>query len=305
MPEQPWQSHCQRADALLDLGRAEEAFGQAKKALGLDIQQSEPWFEACRALLSLSRGEEALEHADAGLVRRPESAWGHRLRSSALSMRSRPTEALGEADEAMKLTPHEPLAMRRRARCLYALDRDEEALTQVDESIGTDPESHYGYGLRSAITLYLKRFDASETACRAGLELSPGNVELLSRLGDVLRKKGQPLDAMAAYRDAILANPTDPRPKKGMKAAMDALREPGGVKIVLVLFSVLVFILPVILVRSVLPKGLILVLWMSALTGGASLGVWLSEHWVVAKVRRRDPALWDLWLRVQSEQKQG
>jgi tetratricopeptide (TPR) repeat protein len=301
MAERTWKSYCQHADALLDMGRPEEALKSARKALGLDIQQSEAWFEACRALLALSRAEEALEHADEGLQRSPESSWGHRLRSTALSMLSRHTEALAEADEALRLTPEEPLAMRRRARCLYSLDRDEEALEQVDDAIAKDPESHYGHALRSAITLYLKRYAEAEVAARRGLELSPGNVELLSRLGDILRSQGRHLDAMAAYRDAIRSDPTDVRAKKGMRAAVDELREGRGLLPLITILAMLAAIIAVIFLGLLLPKWMIPLLVIAAIIGGLVLGTKLNEWRLRAKVRRVDPALWAVWERVSAE----
>ncbi|MFT5683112.1 MAG: tetratricopeptide (TPR) repeat protein [Myxococcota bacterium] len=299
MAERTWKSYCKHADALLDMGRAEEAFQSARRALALDIQQSEAWFEACRALLALDRAEEALRHADEGLQRKPDSSWGHRLRSTALSMLTRYSEALEEADEALRLTPEEPLAMRRRARCLYTLDRDEEALEQVDGAIAKDPESHYGYSLRSAITLYLKRFDEAEEAARTGLELSPGNVELLSRLGDILRKKGSNLEAMAAYRDAVRSDPTDARPKRGMKAAAEALRSQGYAMLLVSFMAA--GVVSAILLSLVLSDWIHTILYIVGLLGGLGLGVWANERRLRWRVERLDPGLWELWRRVEKE----
>lgn len=305
MAERTWKSYCKHADALLDMGRAAEALQSAQKALALDIQQSEAWFEACRALLAMDRAEEALSHAEEGLQRKPESSWGHRLRSTALSMLSRHTEALEEADEALRLAPEEPLAMRRRARCLYSLDRDEEALSQVDAAISLDPESHYGYSLRSSITLYLKRFEEAEVAARKGLELRPDSVELLSRLGDILRKKGAHLDAMSAYRDAIRADPTDRRPKRGMKESAEALRGGRSAQLLLVLGCMLAGVVGAIWLQLRLPEQVpdwtITIFLLFGIFGGLLLGTILNERRWRWRVERRDPELWELWQRVARE----
>ena len=299
MAERTWKAYCKHADALLEMGRASEALQSAQKALALDIQQSEPWFEGCRALLAMDRADEALQHAEEGLQRKPASSWGHRLRSTAFSMLSRHSEALEEADEALRLTPEEPLAMRRRARCLYSLDRDEEALAQVNAAISTDPESHHGYSLRSAITLYLKRFDEAEVAARKGLELCPESVELLSRLGDILRKKGQPLDAMAVYRDAIRADPTDKRPKRGMKAAAELVRGRGFTWVIVTCIAA--GIVGAFLLSLILPDWTHVVLYLVGVFGGLGAGLWVQERRWRGRIERRDPGLWVLWRRVEKE----
>jgi len=305
MTERTWKSYCRHADVLLDMGRAAEALQSARKALALDIQQSEPWFEGCRALLAMDRAEEALQHAEEGLQRKPDSSWGHRLRSTAFSMLSRSTEALEEADEALRLTPEEPLAMRRRARCLYALDRDEEALAQVDTAISMDPESHHGYSLRAAITLYLKRLDEAEAAARKGLRLCPDSVELLSRLGDILRKKGQPLDAMAAYRDAILSDPTNEQPKRGIKVAAESVRGRGFTWVIVTCTTVGVFgaflLSPILLDWTQIRAWTIIALYLFGVFGGLGVGTWAHERRWRWRIERHDPALWVLLKRVEGE----
>ena len=278
MAERTWKSYCKHADALLDMGRPEAALKSAKKALGLDIQQSEAWFEACRALLALGRAEEALVHAESGLQRSPSSSWGHRLRSTALSMLERHTEALEEADEALRLTPDEPLVMRRRARCLYALDRDDEALEQVDAAIAADPKNHYGYGLRATIALYLKRLDEAEVAVREGLSLSPGNVELLCRLGAILRKQGQPLAAMLAYRDALRLDPTDDRPKQGIQASGKELRAERGCLLRLLQRYALLAAVVCAAIALEVPDGVLFVSAGLAVIGGIGLDSMLERR---------------------------
>lgn len=301
MAERTWKSYCKHADALLDLGRGAEALESAQRALGLDIQQSESWFQVCRALLLLDRSREALVHAESGLLHAPDSSWGHRLRSTALSMLGRHAEALEEADEALRLAPDEPLVMRRRARCLYALDRDEEALTQTDESIGLDPENHHGHALRAAITLYLKRLDEAESAVRAGLALAPGNVELLCRLGDILRNQGQPLEAMRTYRDALQIDPTDARPKKGIQAAGQAMRTRQGCVVRVLLRYVLIAVAVLIGIALEVSDPLLVLSVVLALLGGIGLDFALREFRFRARLLRAEPGLLELWQRVESQ----
>ena len=301
MAERTWKSYCKHADALLDMGRAEAALESAQRALGLDIQQSEAWFEACRALLALGRAEEALVHAESGLQRRPDSPWGHRLRSTALSMLERHAEALEEADEAIRLSPDEALGMRRRARCLYALDRDEEALEQAEAANAADPESHYGYALHATIALYLKRLGEAEAAARQGLALAPGNVELLCRLGDILRMQDQPLEAMLAYRDALRIDPTEARPKQGIRASGKELRAWRGCLLRMLLLYTMLGAMVVAALALEVSNALLLGLVVLTMLAGIGLESVLTERRFRTRLQRADPGLLELWRQVEAE----
>ena len=48
----PYALHVRRADALMGMGKAEAALDEARRAIELEPERAEAWFEAARALLA-------------------------------------------------------------------------------------------------------------------------------------------------------------------------------------------------------------------------------------------------------------
>lgn len=223
-----YHAHVRRAEALTNLGRAEQALEQARSAIGLDPAGYDGWLEAARALLDLGRPQEALEHIDKGIACRPRSVWAWRLRSFTLSKLGRHEDALAAVDHALTIDPGESASLRRRARCLWALKRGDEALAQIRAAIASEPDNAEGHGFHSDICL-ARRFDAEGlAAARRAAELAPALAWPLFCLGDALDRTGQGDSAAQVFLQAVRTDPTHDYGKRRLVEVVDAAVKNGA-----------------------------------------------------------------------------
>lgn len=216
-----YHAHVRRAEALTNLGRAEQALQQARAAIALDPGGYDGWLEAARALLDLGRPEEALEHVDKGIACRPRSVWAWRLRSFVLSRMGRHDEALAAVDHALSIEPGEAASLRRRARCLWALKRGDEALEQIHQAIAAEPDNAEGHGFLSDICYGRRMTDQGLAAARRAAELAPGLAWPLHCLGDALDRSGLREASAQAFLQAVRADPTHSYGKRRLVEVVD------------------------------------------------------------------------------------
>ena len=107
--------HLQRADALSDLGRGEQALAEAQQAIAAAPERSEGYVQAARAQLLLGRNADAWASCEAALGFAPDSLDALTLGSFALSGSGEHERALELADDALRRSPEEVVLMVRRA----------------------------------------------------------------------------------------------------------------------------------------------------------------------------------------------
>ena len=162
-----------RGEALIELGRAEEALAHLRRAIAEEPGDSRAHCLMAIAYFRLDRPREMLESATAARGADPQSEWPHRLRSIALRALGR--DAVPDAVQAARLEPEEPLTHAEVARALQAR-RD---------------------------------FAGAEAAARYAVSLNPELVQSHAALADVLLGHGRAFEAVGAYRTALELKPDD------------------------------------------------------------------------------------------------
>ncbi|MCK6505846.1 tetratricopeptide repeat protein [Myxococcota bacterium] len=294
-----YHAHVRRAEALTNLGRAEQALQQARAAIGLDPGGYDGWLEAARALLDLGRPEEALEHVDKGIACRPRSVWAWRLRSFVLSRLGRHEEALAAVDHALSVQPGEAASLRRRARCLWALQRGDEALAQIHLAIAAEPDNAEGHGFLSDLCHARRMTEQGLAAARRAAELAPGLAWPLHCLGDALERAGQLEESAQAFLQAVRSDPAHPYGKRRLVVVVEelvgkaapAFRALSTLAVVALLGGAAA--LSVLTESALICPGLIL----AALVHPVSLAV--RQGQVKRRLDRRDPGIWKLYRQVK------
>jgi tetratricopeptide (TPR) repeat protein len=214
-----------RAEAALEVGRAEEAERAARGALGADPSSEAAHGLLARALLQQGRHEEALRAAEEGLAVAPDSEWLHRLRAVQLQALGQLPEALAATDEAVRLAPDLAQVHHARSLVLEAMKKVPEARAAAERAIELDPEragSHAQLG-----DLWLDADPArAERHYRESLTLDPESPRALNNLGYALSKLKRHREAALAFRSAVLLDPSMEIAKKNARSAIS--RATGG-----------------------------------------------------------------------------
>lgn len=203
----PYALHVRRADALMGMGKAEAALEEARRAIELEPERAEAWFEAARALLRLGRLEEAEETVRSGLGHNAQSSWGHLLHSAIASQQGDEELALEAAQRAVQLAPGHAAPYRRRGWVFLGLGRPRDAQMEARRAVKRDPEDPDGQLLLARVCLVLGEREEALAAAREAVALAPEEAWPVTTLGDVLDASEQPSEALQAYVTAIRNDP--------------------------------------------------------------------------------------------------
>jgi Tfp pilus assembly protein PilF len=204
----------QRASALCDLNRNDEAAGLLNEILALNPDSARAWGLKARAELALGDPNAALLSAKHAIAIAPEQEWHHRLASMALARLGKHDEAVWQAREAVRTDPHEWRALTNLARVL-APRRAERAQARdaADRALALAPdvvETHLAYG---AVAVADGRRADAEAAYRSALAIDPQSSAAhneLARLGmqrGILASPGALARSAAGFATAVGADP--------------------------------------------------------------------------------------------------
>ena len=135
-----------RGNALLDLGRAQEALASYNKALSLKSDYPSAHNNRGNALLALERLEEALASYDKALSLTPNYPDACFNRGNVLSRLKRFDEALASYGKALSLRPNYPEAYNNRGNLLQKLGRLNEALADFEKALSLQPDFEFLLG---------------------------------------------------------------------------------------------------------------------------------------------------------------
>jgi tetratricopeptide (TPR) repeat protein len=210
------QAQIQRASALIELRRYDEAVVMLTEVIQATPDRSLPWCCLTQAQLGLKKNDDALQSALRAVSLTPGLEWPHRLASISFGRLERHQEAVAAAREAVRLDPHSWRALTRLAlACVPSglhLTEAEEAARRSIEIAPSAPDTHIALGSVQAAAG--RRKDA-EASFLTALELDPNNVVAHNELGRLhLRRESRflgPGNLSKAARRFATALAADPR----------------------------------------------------------------------------------------------
>ena len=248
----------ERAQALIGIGRFEEASTTLRELLGTEPDISPAWCLLAQAQIGVGQMESALDSAERAAALAPDDDWPHRLRSLALLQLGDEDGAIAAAREAVATGPHNWQAHRRLAIARGAAKRDlDYALAAGERAVAlapNEPEAHFALGL---VLDARRQRKLADQAFRRALALDPqhgpSRTALARRqlVGSRFGRAGKLADAAAGFRDVVQA---DPRADYAVNNLELALR------VFLVRLSYLVFV----------------IVWIASRATGDSLGARLG-----------------------------
>lgn len=210
----------ERAHALLDLRRGQDAERHLRPALASDPDNATLQVLLARALLIQERYAEARDAARAGLASAPDDITAHAVLSAALSGTDDHAEALTVVRAGLRLAPNSSGLHHQEAAVLLQLDRPREALDSVGRARAIDPLDSDAAALQAAALYELKDLAGAEAAVRDALRLDPENPTAHRVEGVLALRRGGGTRAVDAHRNALRLDPTDSSAREGLAISM-------------------------------------------------------------------------------------
>jgi predicted O-linked N-acetylglucosamine transferase (SPINDLY family) len=135
-----------RANALQDLKRYEEALASNERALKLKPDYVEAWSNRANVLQDLKRYDEAIAHYDQALELKPDFAEAWSNKGNTLHELKRYDEAIGHYDHALDLKPNYAEAWSNKGLTLRELKRYDEAIAHYDQALDLRPDIDWVFG---------------------------------------------------------------------------------------------------------------------------------------------------------------
>lgn len=238
-----------RADALLELGRGEEARRMAAAALAEDPEDPALLALLTRAHLQLDEDQAAFDSALRVVAAAPDDEWGHRLVSIALQRLGQHGEALRAATAAVRLDPDSW-----RTHLQYALAASHvpgylpsarQAADRTVQLAPHEPDAHFASG---SVAHRQHEFERAREAYERTLALDPEHSSARHNLTQ--------LDSPLRYRRAARGYVATLRSDPGMEIAKHNLDGVASVVVMLVLAVQVVGLLVTLLVLQAQPGAI-------------------------------------------------
>jgi len=215
----------ERARALLDLGRTDEALETAQRALIADPTDADSELLVARCHAMLDQPHDAIRHATRASTLAPESPIPHVLRARVLVSIGHRDEAERAADTAIALAPEAALMHSTRAVVLAAAERrPDDAWASARRAVELAPDDADIRVDACRVALALRNWAGAEEHAQAALAMRPDDADAMNMLGAALSHQGRRTDALALFAGAARANPSGP----GADLARHTAREVAG-----------------------------------------------------------------------------
>jgi Flp pilus assembly protein TadD len=214
--------HTERAEFLLEAGRAEDAEREARTVLAADPHDPFALGLLARALIMQGRGAEAVAAAREAISHDPDDEFALLALGVALIGDSNPVEAEQAIRAAIRIDPVEPGFHQLLAAILLELDRKEEALAAAEQARALDPGDSSVAATHAAALVALGRAKEADRAAREALALDP-TLDIAHHFsGLVGLHRGDSDQALAGFREALRLDPTDEAAREGLVLALKA-----------------------------------------------------------------------------------
>ena len=130
-------AHNDLGNALLSLGRVDDAIEQYRAALKINPDNA----EACYNLFLNGRTDEAITRCQSALEINPNNPQAHNILGSALLQKGEVNEAITHFQKALQIEPDNAIAHNNLDYVLHLKERADKAITRYQKELQTDPDS--------------------------------------------------------------------------------------------------------------------------------------------------------------------
>jgi Flp pilus assembly protein TadD len=204
----------ERAEALCDLRRYEEALALLSRAVAGNPDNPHAWCLMAQAQLGLDRYREAIRVAETAIRLAPEEAWPQLLASAALEGLGNYGQAARAAKEAARLAPHTWQAHVRLAHAAIRAGRLDEAREGSDRALALAPDEADVHVAVGAVAAAAGHPEEADTHLRRALAIEPDHAAAhneLARLHLEHTRAANPAGLARAAQGFATALRSDPR----------------------------------------------------------------------------------------------
>lgn len=184
--------------------------------------QADQLVERAEHLIDIGRADDALRLLGEALAAEPQHAGALTEMARAHRVGKRPVEALRAVDRALAIAPQDGYAAYLRADILVDL-KYPQALEAADHAVRVRPWWWAAHAVRARALVLFRRRDEALAAARHAVSLEPNIAGSHYALADVAEDIGHKDLAEAEYREALRLNPTDAAARIGL-AGLDMRR---------------------------------------------------------------------------------
>ncbi len=243
--EDPTGSLVSMAEALLDVGRYDEAATRARDAIAGAPEDPRPYRTLSRALYGADENQEAADVAREAIRLAPEDGAGYRLCSRALTALAQESggnaravmagEAVDCGKAAVRLAPSDPNSHLVLAEALCLIQAFDAANKEVQQVIRLAPNSEVTWVSASLVAIRQRNWSAAIDACERALAIEPNSYAALNNLGVALRASGRQGEGTRVLAQAAQVDPNSLTARRNLSRA--------GIRIARI--AVLVVLIPI------------------------------------------------------------
>jgi Flp pilus assembly protein TadD len=211
----------ERALALCDLGRLDDAEEALRKVLREDPDDPVAHGILALVLLDLDRADEALQAASTTIALAPDLSLGHTASAQALLSLGRFDDAEASANEAIRIDPEDPDPWVLLTAADLGRGRWPDALSAADKALSLEPESESARGLRAVALAMSKGADWQEAADQT-LAVAPDSALAHAFSAQAYLARGGEREAAERFREALRLDPESEFAQAGLADAMKA-----------------------------------------------------------------------------------
>ena len=211
----------ERALALCDLGRLDDAEEALREALREDPDDPVAYGILALVLLDLDRADEALQAASTTIALAPDLSLGHTASAQALLSLGRFDDAEASANEAIRIDPEDPDPWVLLTAADLGRGRWPDALSAADKALSLEPESESARGLRAVALAMSKGADWQEAADQT-LAVAPDSALAHAFSAQAYLARGGEREAAERFREALRLDPESEFAQAGLADAMKA-----------------------------------------------------------------------------------
>ncbi|MGA2604177.1 MAG: tetratricopeptide repeat protein [Verrucomicrobiia bacterium] len=201
------ETHNNLGNTLFRLGRTQEAIGHYEQALRINPDLAKAHNNLGNALLQSGKVQEAISHYEQALQIRPDLAEAHNGLGYALLQAGKVPEAIEQDQLALRIKPDYADGYNNLGLALAQQGRLREAMEQWEQALRVNPDladAHYNLGL----ALQKRgRFPEAIDHYEQALRIQPDDAEAHCNLGLALEKLGRTQEAISHYEQALRIKP--------------------------------------------------------------------------------------------------
>ncbi|MCU0724619.1 MAG: protein kinase [Planctomycetes bacterium] len=204
-----------------------EALGHFRAALGARPDSVEVRLQLGRTLAAMQRYDEAIASFESALALKPEFRAPHAFALHALLQKGKLPERLPELEEKARAHPRDAVSQWRLAMSLGNLGRRAEAIEAFRRTIAIEPGFALAHSGLAFNLWYEGDLAAAERHMAIAAGLEPYKPQWWQNLGSLRSGLGDAQGALAACREALRADPTDPQNHGALLVAWVQAGEPA------------------------------------------------------------------------------